>query len=132
MQRATQIRRPWSSVRSMPQTCTVRPLRIGVAVAVSVPSLIERRCEQLSSVPTTIWSGPTLDRPADRRGALGEQRRDAAVQDAVGLVDLRSDLDAQDDLLGRDEHRSRCRAASLTFGRICETTAGVSSLIATV
>jgi len=38
-------------------------LRTGVAVAVNVPLLIERRCEQLSSVPTTISSGPTLTAP---------------------------------------------------------------------
>jgi len=52
-----------SSVSSIPQTWTVRPLRIGVAVAVKVPVVIERRCEQLSSVPTTISPGPTLTAP---------------------------------------------------------------------
>ena len=58
-----QIMRPVSSVRSIAQTWTLRPLRTGVAVAVKVPLLIERRWEQFSSVPTTIWSGPTLTAP---------------------------------------------------------------------
>ncbi len=55
--------RPVSSVRSIAQTWTVRPLRTGVAVAVNVPPVIERRCEQFSSVPTTISSSPTLTAP---------------------------------------------------------------------
>ncbi len=58
--RAAQMRLPSSSVRSMDHTCTRRPLRSGVAVAVNVPLVIERRCEQLSSVPTATWSGQTL------------------------------------------------------------------------
>jgi hypothetical protein len=44
-------------------TWTRRPLRIGVAVAVNNPLLMERRWEQLSSVPTTIESGATLTAP---------------------------------------------------------------------
>ena len=33
-------------------------------------------------------------------GALGEQCRDSAVQDAKGLVHVRTDFDAQDDFVG--------------------------------
>ena len=54
VQRATAIRRPRSSVSSIAQTWTLRPLRTGVAVALRVPERIGRRCEQLSSVPTTM------------------------------------------------------------------------------
>ena len=49
--------------------------------------------------------GPDTHRATDGRRALGEQRRDAAVQDAEGLVHLRPDLDAHDDLFGRDRNQ---------------------------
>ena len=88
----------------MPQTCT-RAARCaaGVAVAVRTPS---RHRAQVRAVELRahddLASGPTLSGAAHRRGALGEQRRDATVEDAVGLVDLRTDLDREDDLLGGD------------------------------
>ena len=71
-----------------------RPTRTGVATAVSVPSRIERTWFALSSMPTTRVAGRGRRRAADARGGLGEQRRDAAVQEPEGLVHLRSDLDS--------------------------------------
>jgi hypothetical protein len=45
------------------------------------------------------------DRPAEARGGLREERRDATVKDAEGLVDLGADLETKLDARGarRDE-----------------------------
>ena len=84
----------------MRQTWMVRPTRMGVASAVRWPSRSERRWLALSSIPTTPLSGPALMRAAEAGGRLGQQRRDAAVEDAVGLVHPPVDGQAQDDALG--------------------------------
>lgn len=46
--------------------------------------------------------GTDADGATDRRRALGHQRGNAAVQNAVGLVNLRANLNLQHDSLRRD------------------------------
>jgi hypothetical protein len=76
-------------------------LRIGVAVAVSVPlgHRAQVRAVELGADDDLV--GSDAQRAAEGRGALGQQCRHAAVQDAVGLVNLGADLDLQHDLVRR-------------------------------
>ena len=100
MQRASQMARPSSSVSEMRQTWMVRPTRTGVASAVRWPSRTERRWLALSSIPTTLRPGSAASAAAEAGGRLGEQGRDAAVEDPVGLVHLPVHREAHDDPLG--------------------------------
>ena len=131
VQRASQIARPSSSVRAIRHTCTVRPTLMGVASAVRWPSRTERRWLALSSIPTTLRPGPAA-RAAPRAGRrLGEEGRDAAVEDPVGLVDPPVHRDAQDDAVraGLEEldveqvvdalaATSECRGVAAWDGRV--------------
>ena len=84
----------------MRQTWMVRPTRTGVASAVRWPSRTERRWLALSSIPTTLRSGPGGQCAAEAGGRLGQEGRDAAVEDPVGLVHPPVDREPHDDPFG--------------------------------
>ena len=68
--------------------------------AVRWPSRTERRWLAFSSMPTTLRSGPGGQRSPEAGRRLGQERRHAPVEDAVGLVHLPGDREAQDHPLG--------------------------------
>ena len=85
VQRASQMALPSSSVREMPQTCTVRPTRIGVAVAVRCPS---RQGAQVAGVELDADDALAPRRRGQRPGWRPTRpgARRPPVEDAVGLM----------------------------------------------
>ena len=100
VQRASQMARPSSSVRAMPPDLDgpAHPDRGGLGGEVAVAHGAQVAGVELD--PDHAAVGPGGQRGPEAGGRLGQEGRDAAVEDPVGLVHLPVHREAQDDPFG--------------------------------
>ena len=108
----------------MPQTWMVRPTRTGVAVAVRCPVAQRAQVAGVELDPDDALARAGGQCGAQAGGRFGQEGGHAAVEDAVGLVHLPVDGQAQDDPLGGGLEHLDAEQAVDTGGRVDPRHAG--------